>query len=804
MLYRKSVLTGLVLLFAFSIVYSQDYSRIKIDLQDHSLFYLQRIGVEFDHGKYAPGRFFESDFSKQDLEKLSKAGVPFEVIYPDAESHYESLLMAAAEKWRNQEREERKFAACFASEGERKDPTHFQLGSINGYFRYGEMLDQMDLLFVLYPNLISQRAPIADFRTAQGRPIFFQRISKTPNEQSFDKPQILYTALHHAREPMSVVSLFYFAFFLLENYDQDPEIKALIDNSEIVLVPVVNPDGVLFNEQDRPNGGGLWRKNRRNNGDGTFGVDLNRNYAANWGFDDIGSSPNPQSAVYRGLSAFSEPETQALKYLCEINNFSIALNYHSFGNLLVYPYGYQNLQTSDSTVFRGLSEIWTEENNYRFGNAFETVEYFTNGDSDDWMYSGATKPKILAFTPEIGESGFYPTNILPLARKTLYQNISALRSIHNHILCTLESPKVVDTTFWSLPFELKQYGLNTGVESQVSLRSLGQGSDFLLENPKFYSLEFGEEIRDSFQVRMTREPDWGEQFTLVFELDNGLAIKRDTLSFFFGKEQRIFASNGENIEMQWTQLGGNNQGWQTTEEKFVSFPSSITDSPYDNYDFNTTYELTSAEPIDLSDALYAELSFSAQWEIEEEFDYAQLQISVDEGPFLPLCGKFSTEGGVFQAMGEPVYQGEQYQWIREKIDLSSYTGEKIALRFLLVTDGLNNKDGFYLDELVVTIVHKEESPNSLKNQNTTWNWRIYPNPARHSATLDLTEFQNTEQIERWVLFNAMGQKVRSEKWLGEKRIVLDKNNLGLPEGLYYLQLQGKGLNAASKKIIFFD
>jgi carboxypeptidase T len=804
MLFRKIALSGWLLCLAMSFLTAQNYSRIKIDLENHSLFTLQRLGIEFDHGKYEPGRFFESDFSKQDLEKLRKAGVPFETLVEDAESHYENLLMAAAEKWKNAEREGRKFEDCFGLEWEGKDPSLFQLGSMNGYFRYGEMLDQMDLLFVFYPHLISQRAPIADFRTAQGRPIFYQRISKTPNEQSFDKPQILYTALHHAREPMSVVSLFYFAFYLLENYDKDAEIKALIDNSEILLVPVVNPDGVLFNEQDRPNGGGLWRKNRRNNGDGTFGVDLNRNYGANWGFDDIGSSPNPQSAVYRGLSAFSEPESQALKYLCEINNFSVALNYHSFGNLLVFPYGYQDLQTPDSSVFRGLAEMWTRDNNYRYGNAFETVEYFTNGDSDDWMYSATTKPKILAFTPEIGESGFYPTNIMPLARKTLYQNLSALRSIHNHILLSYEAPRVMDTKAWHLPISLKQYGLNAGREAILQIRALAQPNDFLLEAPKTYALDFGEERTDSLFIQLNREPQWGEFFQLVLELDNGLAILRDTLNFIYGKERIQFASDGQNFENQWTRSSSNNQGWQTTDEKFRSAPYSITDSPYDTYDFNTVYELSSAETIDLGEALYAELNFWAQWEIEEEFDYAQLQISVADGPFVPLCGLYTTEGGVFQALGEPVYQGEQYQWVRETIDLSAFLGERIALRFLLVTDGLNNKDGFYLDDLSVRLVPKEESTRTLQQPLQAWNWRIYPNPAQQTTTLDLSELPVEGTFEQWVLFNALGQKVWTQPWRGESKIMLDKNTMGLSNGLYYLQLQGREIQQAAKKIIFFD
>jgi carboxypeptidase T len=470
----------------------------------------------------------------------------------------------------------------------------------------------------------------------------------------------------------------------------------------------------------------------------------------------------------------------------------------------VFPYGYQDLQTPDSSVFRGLAEIWTRENNYRFGNAFETVEYFTNGDSDDWMYSATTKPKILAFTPEIGESGFYPTNIMPLARKTLYQNLSALRSIHNHLLLSFEAPRVVDTTAWHLPIALKQYGLNAGREATLNLRALAQPSDFLLEVPKSYVLAFGEERTDSLFIQLNREPQWGEFFQLVLELDNGLAILRDTLDFYYGKDRPIFVADGQDFENQWTLSSPNNQGWQTTEEKFRSAPYSITDSPNDTYDFNSVYELSSTQTIDLGEALYAELNFWAQWEIEEEFDYAQLQISVADGPFVPLCGLYTTEGGVFQALGEPVYQGEQYQWVRETIDLSAFLGERIALRFLLVTDGLNNKDGFYLDDLSVRLVPKEASTRTLQQPLQAWNWRIYPNPAQQTTTLDLSDLPVEGTFEQWVLFNALGQKVWTQPWRGESKTILDKNTMGLSNGLYYLQLQGKDLQQSAKKIIFFD
>src|SRR6185503_2455375 len=108
---------------------------------------------------------------------------------------------------------------------------------------------------------------------------------------------------------------------LLENYNTNPEVKYLIDNLEMYFVPVVNPDGYIYNETTNPNGGGMWRKNRRDNLDGEYGVDLNRNYGYNWGYDNNGSDPNTASDTYRGDTSFSEPETQNLKNFCNARQF---------------------------------------------------------------------------------------------------------------------------------------------------------------------------------------------------------------------------------------------------------------------------------------------------------------------------------------------------------------------------------------------------------------------------------------------------------------------------------------------------
>src|SRR5690606_15325000 len=116
-----------------------------------------------------------------------------------------------------------------------------------------------------------------------------------------------------------------------------------------------------------PGGGGMWRKNRRNNGS-SFGVDLNRNYGYLWGYDNWGSSGNPSSETYRGPSAFSEPETQALRDFLEGGRrVRAAFNYHTYGDLLLFPWGYEAAYTPDHDRFVAASQQMTAVNGYNYG-----------------------------------------------------------------------------------------------------------------------------------------------------------------------------------------------------------------------------------------------------------------------------------------------------------------------------------------------------------------------------------------------------------------------------------------------------
>src|SRR6185369_15689245 len=116
----------------------------------------------------------------------------------------------------------------------------FGYGSMGGYYTYAEVIAQLDSMHALYPQYITARESIG--AGIQGRALWAVKISDNPNTDEPNEPQVLYTALHHAREPEGMMAVIYYMWWLLEHHDTDPEAAYLINNRQMYFVPVVNPD----------------------------------------------------------------------------------------------------------------------------------------------------------------------------------------------------------------------------------------------------------------------------------------------------------------------------------------------------------------------------------------------------------------------------------------------------------------------------------------------------------------------------------------------------------------------------------
>jgi len=278
-----------------------------------------------------------------------------------------------------------------------------QAGPEGLYHSYDEIKNELLQLELLNPQ-IAKVYDIGDsWEKSQGmadRDIWAIKISDNVSQKE-GEAEILFIGCHHAREWISVEVPFYLAKYLVENYDTDPLVKSYVDNGEIWIVPMLNPDGHQHSmDVDR-----WWRKNRRNNGGGYYGVDLNRNYSYMWG--GPGSSGNPWSDTYRGPAPFSEPETQAIQNLAVNHNFQAVMSYHSYGQLVLYPWSYTSAPAPDKERLSHLAETMADLIYDINGKVYSPQQaaqlYLASGTTDDWFYG---ELDVFGFTIELRPKGF--------------------------------------------------------------------------------------------------------------------------------------------------------------------------------------------------------------------------------------------------------------------------------------------------------------------------------------------------------------------------------------------------------------
>jgi len=336
--------------------FPQNYKKVKIFINNNfDLERLVTLSLDLEHSAIdkEDGRILFVDESE--FLSLQQSGLGYEILIDDWHAYYNSLpKLNEGEKRFIKSESEMKFGV-----------SGFKFGSMGGYYTFDEIIADLDTMFQLYPNLITEKYSIGTSR--EGRTIWAVKISDNPNINE-DEPSVGFDALIHAREPQAMATLMYFMWYMLENYGSDPEATYLINNREIYCVPCFNPDGYEYNRQTNPNGGGMWRKNRRDNGGGCYGVDLNRNFGYMWGYDNIGSSPDPCASTYRGPSAFSEPESQAVRDLAIIKNYNTHLNMHSYADVYFSPWGYNKEETPDSIIFKEFAEDMIRYNDYGYNS----------------------------------------------------------------------------------------------------------------------------------------------------------------------------------------------------------------------------------------------------------------------------------------------------------------------------------------------------------------------------------------------------------------------------------------------------
>lgn len=542
-----------------------------------------------------------------DEEKLALGGIGFRVLVEDLEDFYASRL----------------------------NPTE----PMGGYHTYSEAVAEINLLHSSFPNIVG--TPFSIGPSIQGNELWVVKISDNP-EIDENEPEVFYNGLIHAREPMSLENLLYFMHYLTDNYPQNPEVAFLVENREMFFLPIINPDGYLYNESIRPSGGGVWRKNMRdNNNSNTFepeydGVDLNRNFSYMWGYDSLGSSPDPGSETYRGIGPFSEPETQRVRDFVNSREFTIALNYHSYGNLYVHAWSYDYfLYTPDHDLFSELGWELSAFNGYIVGPGWMNL-YTTNGGANDWMYGDTLHARLFSYVVEIAawqQGGFWPPEnlIIPLCQDQLGSNLLVAEYADDpYRTLPPNAPVVTALDTLTAPFTLT-WNPNTDPSNP----------------PAAYDIA---ELRGRSVVENALETNPAAEWAL--------------------------------------------DGFVWSASRSHSSSHSLWSNAVNNSVMRATVlEIYHANPGDT-------LFFWTYYNIEEDFDYGYVMISRDGGYiYETLEGSVTTNNNPYGANFGNGITGNSNGWIRASFDLSQYTGDDILISFVYVTDYFTLNEGWFIDDI---------------------------------------------------------------------------------------------------------
>ncbi|GIJ23358.1 M14 family zinc carboxypeptidase [Micromonospora lutea] len=284
----------------------------------------------------------------------------------------------------------------------------------SNYHDYPEMIAAVNKVVADHPS-IARKISIGS--SYEGRDLVAVKISDNVATDE-NEPEILFNSQQHAREHLTVEMAIYLLNLFTDNYGSDSRITNLVNNREIWIVPSVNPDG---SEYDIATGSyRSWRKNRQpNSGSSYVGTDLNRNWGFNFGCCG-GSSGSTSSDTYRGPSAFSAPETQALRNFVNsrvvggVQQIKANIDFHTYSELVLWPYGYTYNNTAPGMSADQYNTFATIGQQMAATNGFTPQQssdlYITDGSSIDWMWA---THGIWAYTFELypgsaSGGGFYP------------------------------------------------------------------------------------------------------------------------------------------------------------------------------------------------------------------------------------------------------------------------------------------------------------------------------------------------------------------------------------------------------------
>ncbi|WP_170152858.1 M14 family zinc carboxypeptidase [Ulvibacter antarcticus] len=720
------------------------------------------LGLDIDHYEGDTQNGISFYVNPSELEMLTTSDFTFEITIPDFNAYYKQQQLLDLEKSSNVTKSE------FTANG-------FDFGSMGGYYTYDEIGAKLDEMRQDFPNLITAKTSIG--LSYEGREIWMVKISDNPDSNEGELAAY-FDSLHHAREPLSMATNINYMFWLLENYATNPQVQYLIDNRELYFVPVVNPDGYVYNEQTNPDGGGLWRKNRNVNSGGCMGVDLNRNYGFEFAQNGSCASNNECSAAYHGTGPFSEPETIAVRDLIALIQPKTSFSIHCYGGKFIMPYG--NVTPPDFEIYAEWASSFLSENNYPYGSALEMVGYNACGTAIDYYYSEG----VYSWTPELGLSGFWPPqsqifdlvdeNVYPMFYQSWIAGAYLDVQSHNQIGVALPGSS------FELVVEVKNVGVGAAsLNSEVVVQSSVSGVSV---SPVVAYGDIAARTRqdnNSAPFVITVDPTFSDtSFNLIIStLQEGVENETSEIIINIGEKDVLFFDDSESGNLYWT-ASGVGVDWGAIDDDSYSGIGCLGDSNDGTYATFTQNYFELNEIFDLTSTSFPGISFMAKYSLGDG-DLLRFQISTDSGTSWQNMTTFTLSE----------------RWKQQFVDLSDYTSENnVRFRFYLNNVNNSSSDGFYFDDFEVAD-YDSNLLDSINSENLS-EVIITPNPFYDSFVIEGLISENST-VE---MYDINGRKLRAEFIYNENTISFNQLETLAP-GVYFLKIQNNKGSHIVKKML---
>jgi hypothetical protein len=680
----------------------------------------------------------------------------------------------------------------------------FRLADRGVYHDYADITADLAAWAAAYP-LIAEVVSIG--QSVQHREIWALKITDNPDIQEHE-PEIQWIGGHHGDETIGIEVCYYMAEYLLENYGYDSQVTWLVDNREIWIIPMLNPDG-------HENGS-------RYNAQGT---DLNRNYLCPGGCNSG--------------TAFSAPETRALRDFNVGMNPVTSLTFHAGAVYVNYLWDYSYAATPDEPMIITISNGYGQLSGLPVTNGADW--YVAHGTCQDWCYEtrGEIDTTIEVSTvknpPSSQIDGIVADNIPAM----LYQARHSGHGIRGLVTdgetgeplyATISIPEIgkdvytdpdvgdyhrmVEAGTYTVIATVEGYPTETVENVSASLDTFVV-VDFAMEPPprgtvagyvtddSSNPIAATVELTDFSGYSSTADPGTG-YYEILFVPAGSHDVKAYLTGYLTVEHEGVLVEDNtissEDFELAAaiafddleSGLTGWTGAWGLTTTQSHSPSSSMTDSPSGNYTDYAHTVVTLSNSIDLSSAESADLSFWHRYDTETGYDFCIVEVSDDGGSSWTEVASYS---------------GLQTDWAEILIDITEYAGtDGFKVRFILDSDGWVTRDGWYVDDVAI---FAETSASGIDDGGEVRRLSVtnYPNPFNPKTSIRYALPAAGPVALR--IYDAAGRLVRTliesettaagsheTRWDGT-----DSQGRGVAAGIYFARIEVGGREASGKLVL---